>query len=114
MSDSLHAYQLAKRGNSLRVMAEAVRWGKRGARVNTISPGIIITPLAKDELTGSRGSEYHRMIELSAAGRAGTPDEVGNVGALLMGADGAFITGSDFLMDGGVTAAYWYGELAPQ
>ncbi|MEA2986449.1 MAG: hypothetical protein QOD94_2703 [Alphaproteobacteria bacterium] len=109
--DSLHAYQISKRGNSLRVMAEAVRWGKRGARVNTISPGIIITPLANDELKGPRGSGYRRMIELSAAGRAGTPDEVGTVGALLMGPEGAFITGSDFLMDGGVTAAYWFGEL---
>lgn len=114
VTDSLHAYQLSKRGNSLRVSAEAVRWGKRGARVNTISPGIIITPLAKDELTGPRGEGYRRMIELSAAGRAGTPDEVGTVGALLMGPDGGFITGSDILMDGGVTAAYWYGELAPQ
>jgi len=114
VKDSLHAYQLSKRGNSLRVMAEAVRWGKRGARVNTISPGIIVTPLAKDELSGPRGAGYRRMIEVSAAGRAGTPDEVGNVGALLMGSDGAFITGSDFLMDGGVTAAYWYGELAPK
>jgi len=114
VKDSLHAYQLSKRGNSLRVMAEAVRWGKRGARINTISPGIIITPLANDELTGPRGAGYRRMIEVSAAGRAGTPDEVGNVGALLMGADGAFITGSDFLMDGGVTAAYWFGELAPK
>lgn len=113
VQDSLHAYQLSKRGNSLRVMAEAVRWGKRGARINTISPGIIITPLAKDELSGPRGDGYRRMIELSPAGRAGTPDEVGAVGALLMGQDGAFITGSDFLMDGGVTAAYWYGELAP-
>jgi len=112
--DSLHAYQLAKRGNSLRVMAEAVRWGNRGARVNTISPGIIITPLAKDELTGPRGEGYRRMIELCPAGRAGTPDEVGNVGALLMGADGAFITGSDFLMDGGVTASYRFGDLAPK
>ena len=112
VKDSLHAYQLAKRGNSLRVMAEAVRWGKRGARVNAISPGIIITPLAKDELTGPRGEGYRRMIEVSAAGRAGTPDEVGTVGALLMGPDGGFITGSDILMDGGVTAAYWYGELA--
>jgi NAD(P)-dependent dehydrogenase (short-subunit alcohol dehydrogenase family) len=112
--DSLHAYQLSKRGNSLRVMAEAVRWGKRGARVNTISPGIIITPLANDELAGPRGPGYRRMIEACAAGRAGTPDEVGTVGALLMGAEGAFITGSDFLMDGGVTAAYWYGELAPK
>jgi NAD(P)-dependent dehydrogenase (short-subunit alcohol dehydrogenase family) len=112
VTDSLHAYQLSKRGNSLRVMAEAVRWGKRGARVNTISPGIIMTPLAKDELSGPRGEGYRRMIEGSAAGRAGTPDEVGAVGALLMGPDGGFITGSDFLMDGGVTAAYWYGDLA--
>jgi len=114
VKDSLHAYQLAKRGNSLRVMAEAVRWGKRGARINTISPGIIITPLAKDELSGPRGEGYRRMIELCPVGRAGTPDEVGNVGALLMGGDGAFITGSDFLMDGGVTASYWFGELAPK
>lgn len=94
VTDSLHAYQLSKRGNSLRVMAEAVRWGKRGARVNTISPGIIMTPLAKDELTGPRGDGYRRMIDLSVAGRAGTPDEVGTVGALLMGSDGSFITGS--------------------
>jgi NAD(P)-dependent dehydrogenase (short-subunit alcohol dehydrogenase family) len=114
VKDSLHAYQLSKRGNSLRVMAEAVRWGKRGARINTISPGIIITPLANDELTGPRGAAYRRMIELSAIGRAGTPDEVGNVAALLMGPEGAFITGSDFLMDGGVTAAYWFGDLAPK
>ncbi|KAE9647828.1 SDR family oxidoreductase [Pseudomonas sp. PB103] len=112
--DPLHAYQISKRGNSLRVMAEAVRWGKRGARVNTISPGIIFTPLARDELNGPRGAGYRRMIELSPAGRGGTPDEVGAVGALLMGPDGTFITGSDFLMDGGVTAAYWYGDLAPQ
>jgi len=114
VKDSLHAYQLSKRGNSLRVMAEAVKWGKRGARLNTISPGIIITPLANDELDGPRGDGYRRMIELCPVGRAGTPDEVGTVGALLMGPEGAFITGSDFLMDGGVTASYWYGELASQ
>lgn len=114
VTDSLRAYQLSKRGNSLRVMAEAVRWGKRGARVNTISPGIICTPLAKEELAGPRGLGYRRMLELSPAGRIGTPDEVGTVGALLMGPDGGFITGSDFLMDGRVTASYWYGELAPQ
>jgi len=102
------------RGNSLRVMAEAIRWGKRGARVNTISTGIIFTPLAKDELTGPRGEGYRPMIELSPVGRGGTPDEVGAVGALLMGPDGTFITGSDFLMDGGVTASYFYGELAPR
>ncbi|EGH71241.1 short chain dehydrogenase [Pseudomonas syringae pv. aceris] len=113
LTDPLHAYQLSKRGNALRVMAEAVRWGKRGARVNTISPGIIFTPLARDELSGPRGEGYLRMIELSPAGRGGTPDEVGALAALLMGPEGTFITGSDFLMDGGVTASYWYGDLAP-
>jgi NAD(P)-dependent dehydrogenase (short-subunit alcohol dehydrogenase family) len=114
VTDPLQAYQLSKRGNALRVRAEAVRWGERGARVNTISPGIIVTPLAKDELSGPRGEGYRRMINASAAGRAGTPDEVGALGAFLMGPDGAFITGSDFLMDGGVTSAYWHGALAPQ
>jgi NAD(P)-dependent dehydrogenase (short-subunit alcohol dehydrogenase family) len=114
ISDTLHAYQLAKRGNSLRVMAEAVRWAKQGARLNTISPGIIITPLAKDELTGPRGEGYRRMLEQSPVGRAGTPDEVGAVGALLMGSGGASITGSDFLMDGGVTASYFFGDLGPE
>ncbi|WP_310061486.1 SDR family oxidoreductase [Arthrobacter ginsengisoli] len=88
--------------------------GQTRGRINTISPGIIFTPLAKDELTGPRGEGYRRMIELSPAGRGGTPDEVGTVAALLMGPDGTFITGSDFLMDGGVTASYFYGELAPQ
>ncbi|MBU0695267.1 MAG: SDR family oxidoreductase [Bacteroidetes bacterium] len=110
IKDSLHAYQLSKRGNSLRVMAEAVLWGKQSARINTISPGIIITPLAKDELNGPRGDGYRKMINSCAVGRAGTPDEVANMAHLLMGQDGAFITGSDFLMDGGVTAEYWYGE----
>lgn len=114
VKDTLHAYQLSKRGNSLRVMAEAVKWAKRGARVNTISPGIIITPLAKDELNGPRGEGYRNMLAKSPAGRAGTPDECANVAALLMGPDGAFITGSDILMDGGVTASYFFGELAPK
>ena len=95
-------------------MAEAVRWAKRGGRVNTISPGIIITPLAADELTGPRGEGYRRMIEQSPAGRAGTPDEVATVAALLLGPDDAFITGSDFLMDGGVTASYFFGELGAE
>ena len=112
--DSLHAYQLSKRGNSLRVRSEAVRWGKRGARINSISPGIIITPLANEELSGPRGEGYRKMIETSVAGRAGTPDEVGMVGEMLMGPNGSFITGSDILMDGGVTATYWYGDKAIQ
>jgi NAD(P)-dependent dehydrogenase (short-subunit alcohol dehydrogenase family) len=114
VTDPLHAYQISKRCNSLRVMAEAVRWGKRGARVNAISPGIVITPLAKDELAGPRGAGYKRMIDLSPAGRAGAPDEIGTLGAFLMSEAGAFITGADFLIDGGVTASYWYGELAPK
>lgn len=109
VTDPLNAYQISKRGNSLRVAAQAVRWGKRGARVNTISPGIIFTPLARDELKGPRGDGYRRMIESCAAKRGGTPDEVAAVAALLMGPEGTFITGSDFLMDGGVTAQYWYG-----
>jgi NAD(P)-dependent dehydrogenase (short-subunit alcohol dehydrogenase family) len=113
VTDPLHAYQIAKRANALRVMAEAVRWAQRGARVNTISPGIIITPLARDEISGPRGEGYRRMLEASPAGRAGTPDEVGTVGELLMSSAGAFITGSDILMDGGVTASYWYGPLNP-
>lgn len=110
--DPLNAYQLSKRANALRVMAEAVRWGQRGARVNAISPGIIFTPLARDELAGPRGEGYRRMIDGCAAKRGGTPDEVGALAALLMGPEGTFITGSDFLMDGGVTAQYWFG--APQ
>ncbi len=113
VTDQLHAYQLSKRGNVLRVRAEAVRWGRRGARVNAISPGIVMTPLARDELAGPRGAGYRRMVELSPAGRAGTPDEVAGVAALLLGSDGAFITGSDVLMDGGVTASWFYGDLAP-
>jgi NAD(P)-dependent dehydrogenase (short-subunit alcohol dehydrogenase family) len=112
VKDPLEAYQLSKRGNVLRVMAEAVRWGQRGARVNAISPGIVMTPLAKDELNGPRGEVYRQMIAASVARRAGTPDEVAALAALLMGPEGGYITGSDFLMDGGATAAYWFGELA--
>ncbi|WDG00403.1 SDR family oxidoreductase [Pectobacterium carotovorum subsp. carotovorum] len=112
ITDTLHAYQLSKRGNALRVMAEAVKWGKRGARVNSISPGIIFTPLANDELNGPRGEGYRNMLANSPVGRGGNPDEVGALAALLMGPEGTFITGSDFLMDGGVTASYWFGELA--
>jgi NAD(P)-dependent dehydrogenase (short-subunit alcohol dehydrogenase family) len=114
VNDPLHAYQIAKRGNSLRVKAEAVRWGRRGARINTISPGIVMTPLARDELNGPRGEGYRRMIDLCPAGRAATPDEIGTLGALLMSRDGGFITGSDVLIDGGVTASYFYGDLAPK
>lgn len=114
LRDGLHAYQVSKRANVLRVQAEAVRWGERKARVNAISPGIIITPLARDELNGANGAGYRKMIELAPAGRAGTPDEVGAVGELLMTDQGAFITGSDILIDGGGTASHFYGPLAGQ
>lgn len=111
--DTLHAYQLAKRCNEKRVMAEAVRWGERGARINSISPGIIVTPLALDELNGPRGDFYRTMFEGCPAGRPGTADEVANVAELLLGPQGAFITGADFLVDGGATASYFYGPLKP-
>lgn len=111
--DTLHAYQLAKRCNVKRVMAEAVHWGKRGARINSISPGIIVTPLAIDEFNGPRGDFYKNMFAQCPAGRPGTADEVANVAELLMSDRGAFITGSDILIDGGATAAYFYGTLEP-
>ena len=111
ISDTLKAYQFAKRGNCLRVMFEATRWGKRGATINSISPGIIITPLANDELHGPRKDGYLKMIAASPAGRAGTPDEVGDLAEFLMSSRGKFISGADFLIDGGTTASYWYGDL---
>lgn len=111
--DTLHAYQMAKRCNVKRVMAEAVKWGRRGARINSVSPGIIVTPLALDEFNGPRGDFYKNMFAKCPAGRPGTADEVANVAELLMSDKGAFITGSDFLMDGGATASYFYGPLRP-
>ncbi|MEE4331438.1 MAG: SDR family oxidoreductase [Wenzhouxiangella sp.] len=110
VSDSLFAYQIAKRGSSLRVQAEAVRWARRGARLNAISPGIVVTPLSRRELEGPHSADYQRLIEGCVAGRAGTPDEIAAAGALLMGPEGQFISGSDFLIDGGATAAFLYGE----
>ena len=108
--DTLHAYQLAKRCNEKRVMAEAINWSKRGARLNAIAPGIIVTPLALDEFNGIRGDFYKKMFAQSPAGRPGTADEVANIAQLLMSAQGAFITGSTFLIDGGATANYFYGQ----
>lgn len=114
IQDSLHAYQMAKRCNVKRVMAEAVKWGERDARINSISPGIIVTPLAIDEFNGPRGDFYKNMFAKCPAGRPGTADEVAHVAELLLGEKGAFITGSDFLMDGGATASYFYGPLKPE
>lgn len=114
IKDTLHAYQLAKRCNEKRVMAEAVKWGQKGARINSISPGIIVTPLAIDEFNGPRGDFYKNMFAKCPASRPGTADEVANVAELLMSDKGAFITGTDFLIDGGATASYFYGPLKPQ
>ena len=114
IGNTLHAYQIAKRCNVKRVMAEAVKWGERGARLNSISPGIIVTPLAIDEFNGPRGDFYKNMFAKCPAGRPGTADEVANVAELLMRPQGAFITGADFLIDGGATASYFYGPLQPQ
>lgn len=111
IKDSLHAYQMAKRCNEKRVMAEAVKWGEKGARINSISPGIVVTPLAIDEFNGPRGDFYKNMFAKCPAGRPGTADEIANVAELLMSDKGAFITGADFLIDGGATASYFYGPL---
>ena len=111
ITDTLKAYQYSKRCNVLRVMAEAVKWGKRCATLNSISPGIIMTPLANDELKGPRGEGYRKMLSLCPAGRAGTPDEVGDLAEFLMSSRGRWITGADFLIDGGTTASYFYGDL---
>ena len=111
--DTLHAYQMAKRCNEKRVMAECVKWGQRGARLNAIAPGIIVTPLAIDEFNGPRGDFYKNMFAKCPAGRPGTADEVANVAELLMSDKGAFITGSTFLMDGGATSSYYYGPMKP-
>ncbi len=113
INDTLHAYQMAKRCNEKRVMAEAVKWGQRGARINSISPGIIVTPLAIDEFNGPRGSFYKNMFAKCPAGRPGTADEVADVAELVMSPRAAFMTGSDILIDGGATASYYYGPLQP-
>lgn len=114
ITDTLHAYQLAKRCNEKRVMYEACRWGEKNARINSISPGIIVTPLAIDEFNGPRGDFYKNMFANCPSRRPGTADEVANVAKLLMNEQGSFITGSDFLIDGGATAAYFYGKLKPK
>lgn len=111
ITDTLKAYQYSKRCNVLRVAGQACNWGKRGATINSISPGIIITPLANDELHGPRAEGYLKMIAGAPAKRAGTPDEVGDLAEFLLSSRGRFISGTDILMDGGTTASYWYGDL---
>lgn len=108
VNDTLKAYQLAKRGNAIKVQAEAVKWGHRGARINCISAGIIHTPLANDELNGECKDFYRNMLKQLPAGRGGTPDEIANLAEFIMSDKGAYITGSDILIDGGATAKYWW------
>ena len=105
VTDTLHAYQLAKRGNSLRVMAEAVRWGRRGARVNTISPGIISTPMSLQELEEGAGDAMRQQLALSALPRMGTADDIAAAVEWLASPAASFVTGCDLRIDGGVTAA---------
>lgn len=112
VTNSGAAYALSKRANTLRVQAASVEWGDRGARLNSLSPGIIMTPLAQDELNSPAGAAYQQMIQASAAGRVGTPDEIGAVAAFLMGRDASFITGADLLIDGGVIAAIAAGRYS--
>jgi NAD(P)-dependent dehydrogenase (short-subunit alcohol dehydrogenase family) len=109
--NTLTAYMLAKRGNNLRVQAAAVGWGERGARVNAISPGIIVTPLARHELESEIGHIYRAMVEASAVKRMAPPDEIAIAASFLLGPDAGFITGSDLLIDGGVIAAMRAGKL---
>lgn len=105
------AYGMSKRANHLRVQAESLRWAERGARINSISPGIIATPLAQHEMASSVGPRYRAMIEASAAKRMGTPDEVAAAAAYLLGPESSFVTGIDLLIDGGVIAALRSGRL---
>jgi NAD(P)-dependent dehydrogenase (short-subunit alcohol dehydrogenase family) len=109
--DSMQAYGIAKKANHLRVQAASLSWGARGARVNSISPGIIATPLALHEMASENGPIYRAMIEASPAKRMASADEVASAAAFLMGPEASFITGSDLLMDGGVIAAMRAGRL---
>jgi len=109
--DSMVAYMTAKRANHLRVQAEAIRWGERGARVNSISPGIVATPLAQHELNSPTGDGYRAMIAASPAKRMAPPEEIAVAAAYLLGPDAGFVTGSDLLIDGGVIAAMFADRL---
>ena len=110
MQNSGWAYMIAKRVNHLQAMkAAATTWKARRARINTLSPGVIVTPLAYDEFNAA-GEGYQRMIDASAAERTGTSDEIADAGAFLLGEHAGFITGTDLLIDGGTIAAIRTGQ----
>ncbi|WP_436738732.1 SDR family oxidoreductase [Streptomyces sp. BBFR102] len=107
------AYGLAKYGNRLRVQAASATWGARGARINSISPGVIATPMGQQELDGASGRAMRAMITASGTGRLGTPEDIAEAAAFLLGPGASFITGNDLLVDGGVVAALRAGRLTP-
>jgi len=109
--NTLVAYMVAKRANFLRVQAEAMTWGERGARVNAISPGIVVTPLGRHELESENGDIYRAMMDASPSKRMAPPEEIAEAAAFLLGPTAGFITGSDLLIDGGVIAAMRAGKL---
>lgn len=99
------AYSVAKRGNILRVQAAAVPWGQRGARINSISPGVIATPMGHQELQSAHGEQMRQMIAMSGSGRIGTSEDIARAAEFLLDPQSSFITGTDLLVDGGVVAA---------
>lgn len=105
------AYGIAKRANQFRVAAASISWGQRGARINSISPGVISTPMGQQELASDSGALIRRMVESSAAKRLGSPEDIAAAAAFLLGPNSALITGSDLLVDGGVVAAIRNGGL---
>ena len=105
-----YAYLVAKRANQVRVQTASLRWGARGARLNSISPGIISTPMGRQELAGESGAHIRAMIEASATGRVGTPGDIANAVAFLLSSDASFITGVDLLVDGGAVAGVDTGQ----
>ena len=105
IGDPNFAYPIAKQANHIRVRAASAHWGRRGARINSISPGIISTPMGQQELASPVGDGMRAMVAMSATGRLGTPEDIALATAFLLGPDASFITGTDLLVDGGVIAA---------
>ncbi|MCL8015562.1 SDR family oxidoreductase [Streptomyces sp. AS02] len=106
-------YGLAKRANHLHVQAAAGTWGRRGARINSISPGVISTPMGQQELAGDSGTAMRAMVDASATGRLGTPADIAAAAAFLLGPDSGFVSGTDLLVDGGVVAVLRAGASSP-
>ena len=110
ITEPAFAYPIAKQANHIRVRAASAQWGRRGARINSISPGIISTPMGQQELASPLGDGMRAMVAMSGTGRTGTPDDIAAATAFLLGPDATFITGTDLLVDGGVIAAVKAGN----